>query len=136
MYVFSIQQVFDGGEGMYEDEQRANYLTTAGGRITCLRCLAKSSRTKQQCSKPALKASRTQKCGHHGGGTQSRVKHGLETLAARAERSHESAMLSSLEDAMVVLRMTNEPRTRGRKATGYRPVDTLADVVELIKRTK
>jgi hypothetical protein len=43
------------------------YLTTASSRINCLRCTAKSSCTKQQYGKPALKSSKTQKCGHHGG---------------------------------------------------------------------
>ncbi len=33
------------------------YLITAGGKIVCLRCTAKSKRTKLQCAKPALKAS-------------------------------------------------------------------------------
>ena len=112
------------------------YLVTAGGRITCLRCTAKSGRTKQQCRKPAIKASRTQKCGHHGGRPQPKVKHGLETLAARSERSQESAMLSALEDAMKVLGMTTSARTRGRKAKGYQPVRAMADVMRLIERTK
>ncbi len=112
------------------------HLVTAGGRITCLRCTAKSGRTKQQCRKPAIKASRTQKCSHHGGRPQPNVKHGLETLAARSERSQESAMLSALEDAMNVLGMTTSARTRGRKAKGYQPVRTTADVMRLIERTK
>ncbi|MFN5177251.1 HGGxSTG domain-containing protein [Limnohabitans sp.] len=43
------------------------YLITAGKKIKCLRCTARSSRTGLQCGKPALKASKTQKCGTHGG---------------------------------------------------------------------
>ena len=46
---------------------KAQYLQTAGGNITCLRCTAKSSRTKQQCGRPAIKTSRTQKCLAHEG---------------------------------------------------------------------
>ena len=42
-------------------------LLTAGGKISCLRCTAKSTRTKLQCGRPALKASKTQKCQFHGG---------------------------------------------------------------------
>jgi hypothetical protein len=45
----------------------SNELTTAGGRIKCLRCTAQSSRTKEQCARPALNSSRTQKCQFHGG---------------------------------------------------------------------
>jgi hypothetical protein len=46
---------------------KALYLVTAGGKIKCLRCTAKSSRTKQQCGRPALKSSKTIKCQFHGG---------------------------------------------------------------------
>ena len=42
------------------------FLTTAGGKITCLRCTAKSVRSGNQCLKPALKSSRTSKCKTHG----------------------------------------------------------------------
>ena len=48
-------------------ENLEKYLVTAGGRITCLRCTAMSKHTREQCRKPALRISRTQKCGHHGG---------------------------------------------------------------------
>ena len=40
---------------------------TAGGRIKCIRCKALSTLAKQQCGKPAIKSSKAQKCGHHGG---------------------------------------------------------------------
>ena len=117
------------------------YLTTAGGRITCLRCSAMSKRTKIQCAKPALKASRTQKCGHHGGrgsgpktaegrariGAAHRV-HGEESNERRAERSQASLRLAQLEDALHALAMTTASRTRGRKPSGYWPVKTLDDV--------
>jgi hypothetical protein len=46
---------------------KAQYLQTAGGKITCLRCTAQSSRTKLQCGRPAIKTSRTQKCLEHEG---------------------------------------------------------------------
>lgn len=48
------------------------YLVTAAGKITCLRCTAKSTRTKQQCGRPAIKTSRTQKCQYHGGRAHSK----------------------------------------------------------------
>ena len=40
-------------------------LTTAGGRITCLRCNAMSKRTKLQCGGPAMQGKT--KCRTHGG---------------------------------------------------------------------
>ena len=46
---------------------KQQYLITGGGKIVCLRCTAKSSRTKLQCGRPAIKTSRTQKCLAHGG---------------------------------------------------------------------
>ena len=46
---------------------KAKYLVTGGGKITCLRCTAKSTRTKLQCGRPAIKTSRTQKCLTHEG---------------------------------------------------------------------
>ena len=42
-------------------------LLTGRGKIQCLRCTAKSSRTGVQCGRPALKSSKTQKCQYHGG---------------------------------------------------------------------
>lgn len=122
------------------------HLSTAGGRICCLRCTAQSSRTKLQCGRPALKVSKTQKCQFHGGGQtsgkqteegRSRIaaahyKHGESTKAARSEYSKASATLNQLEEAMRVLGMTTAPRTRGRKPNGYRPVLTVADVQQLI----
>ena len=123
-----------------------NELTTAGGRIKCLRCTAQSSRTKQQCGRPALKTSKSQKCQFHGGGKTSGKQteegrqriakahtiHGESTKAARAEYSRASATLSKLEDAMHLLKMTTAPRTRGRKPNGYRPVRTVQDVLQMV----
>jgi hypothetical protein len=123
----------------------ARFLTTAGGSIRCLRCTAKSSRTKIQCGKPALKSSKTQKCGHHGGlstgpktaeGRQriadAQTVHGRETKAARLERSRGSLRLAQLEDAMHVLGMTSAKRTRGRKPNGYTPLRTIDDVCRVL----
>ena len=118
------------------------YLSTAGGRITCLRCTAKSVRSGNQCLKPALKSSRTQKCGHHGGRNKgpiteagkarsaaSHVKTGEFTKQAIRERSQKLAEMMQLEDAMHVLKMTTATRTRGRKPNGYKPLTTIKDVV-------
>lgn len=119
--------------------------TTANGKIQCLRCTAKSSRTGVQCGRPALKSSKTQKCQFHGGRStgpktadgKARIAaahtvHGQETNTARTERSAGSARLSRIEDAMYLLEMTAAPRTRGRKARGYVPVNTLDDVRQMV----
>ncbi len=116
-------------------------MTTANGKIQCLRCTANSSRTGLQCGRPAIKSSKTQKCQFHGGRStgpktaegKARIAaahtvHGQETNVARAERSAGSARLSRIEDAMYLLGMTAATRTRGRKARGYVPVKTLDDV--------
>ena len=122
-----------------------NSLLTAGGKIQCLRCTAKSSRTGVQCGRPALKSSKTQKCQYHSGrgsGPQTaegkariaaaHTVHGQETSAARADRSAGSARLSRIEDAMYLLDMTTAPRTRGRKARGYVPVKTHDDLRQMV----
>ena len=117
------------------------YLSTAGGRITCLRCTAKSVRSGGQCFKPALKSSRTQKCGHHGGRNKGPITEAGKARAAAAhvktgeytkqeirERSQKLAEMMQLEDACHVLGLTNAGRTRGRKPTGYVPLTTIKDV--------
>ena len=118
-------------------------LLTAGGRITCLRCTAKSVRSGQQCLKPSLKSSRTQKCTTHGGRNKgpvteagkarsaaAHVKTGEFTKQAIKERSHKLAEMMQLEDAMHILKMTTATRTRGRKPTGYVRLTTIKDVFE------
>ena len=116
------------------------FLLTAGGRITCLRCTAKSTRSGNQCLKPALKASRTQKCGHHGGrnkgpiteagGARSaaaNLKTGEYTKEAIQKRSRNLAELHQLEDVCSIGGLINGARTRGRKPLGYKPLKTAKD---------
>ena len=118
------------------------FLTTAGGRIRCLRCTAKSVRSSNQCLKPALKSSRTQKCGHHGGRNKgpitevgkarsaaAHVKTGEFTKSAIKERSQKLAEMMQLEDACRILKLTTATKTRGRKPTGYVPLTCIKDVV-------
>ena len=118
------------------------FLSTAGGRIKCLRCTAKSVRSGNQCLKPALKSSRTFKCTTHGGRNKgpttkagkarsaaAHVKTGEFTKQAIKERSQKLAEMMQLEDAMHVLKLTTATRTRGRKPTGYTPLATIKDVV-------
>ena len=124
---------------------KALYLVTAGGKIKCLRCTAKSSRTKQQCGRPALKSSKSQKCQFHGGRSSgpktpegkarisaSHTVHGEDSKSARTERSAASCRISRLEDAMHVLGMTDHTRSRGRKARDYVPVKTIDDVRQMM----
>lgn len=117
------------------------YLSTAGGRITCLRCTAKSVRSGNQCFKPAMKTSRTQKCAHHGGRNKgplteagkarsaaAHIKTGEFTKQAINERSQKLAEMMNLEDCLMVLKMTTATRTRGRKPNGYKRLSTIKDV--------
>ena len=121
------------------------FLITAGGKITCLRCTAMSKTTREQCRKPALKVSKTQKCQFHGGrGSgprtaegKARIRaahlvHGNETKAFRRERSQRAAELLQLEDVMHVARMTSAARTPGRKPTGYQRISTVAEARTLM----
>lgn len=74
------------------------FLTTAGGRITCLQCRAKSKRTLLQCRAPAMKGKEV--CRFHGGLStgptsvegkrrcaSAKTVHGTETRQIRAEVS-------------------------------------------------
>jgi len=118
----------------------AKWLTTAGGRIVCLRYVASSTRTKLQCARPALKSSKTNKCQFHGG-RRSRPKtqigsikiaiansrHGRETRALQAERSLHAVNLRMLEDVIHIASMTSTNKTAGRKPKAYKPICTLVD---------
>ena len=119
-------------------ENPTKYLVTAGGRITCLRCTAMSKHTREQCRKPALKISKTQKCPFHGGRGSgpktaegkarigaAHLVHGNETNQRKLERSEGSLRMSQLEDVMHAVGMTTATRTAGRKPAGYRPIRTL-----------
>lgn len=126
---------------------KETFLSTAGGRICCLRCTAQSTRTGQQCRRPALTLSTTQKCQFHGGRgsgpktalgiakiVASRTVHGQESRTAKAERSAASAHISQLEDAMHLLGMATGPRSRGRKARSYSRIKSIAEVHLMLKR--
>ena len=111
------------------------YLITAGGKIRCRRCKAQSSRTKLQCSKPALKGKAV--CQFHGGKStgprtkegKERIraahwKHGEETLEAKAERSAKSVMFKYLLDlGNHVGLFYKQLKTRGRPPSGYAQLD-------------
>ncbi len=123
---------------------KALYLVTAGGKIKCLRCTASSTRTKQQCGKPALKVSTTQKCQIHGGRPHSKktleaiaksnTRHGERTKEARAQFRKDAIFIRQLEAGMRLLKMIEGPRMRGRKPAGYTGVHSIEDVVSVLKR--
>jgi hypothetical protein len=130
-------------KGEWSADDKAMHLITAGGLIVCLRCTARSTRTKLQCGRPALERSLTQKCQFHGGRphtveTLKRISevntiHGEATKEAKEQYRHDSALMHELEDAIAVLRMGEGPRIRGRKPNGYKPVTTQDDVVRMIQ---
>ena len=99
---------------------------TAGGRITCLQCNAKSKRTGVQCRAPA--ATGKAKCRFHGGAStgpkpdlgrkhcaEAKTVHGRETRKARTERAEAMRRLRLLEDLGHLLGIMSGPKTRGRK---------------------
>lgn len=99
---------------------------TAGGRISCRQCNAKSKRTGIQCRAPASKGKT--KCRFHGGAStgpkteqgrqrcaEAKTIHGNETRKARKERSLAIAKLALLESVGFALGMMTGACTRGRK---------------------
>ncbi len=130
-------------EGQHGDRGYEQYLITAGGKIRCLRCTARSTRSKLQCSKPALKESAKQKCGHHGGRPHSadvlrriaeaNTLHGESTKAAKQQYRRDAVFIRQLEDAMHVLKMGEGPRMRGRKPAGYKGVYSTEDVMRMFR---
>ena len=135
----------DKASNKIDKSQYQTYITLGGGRISCLRCTAQSVRSGEQCGKPAMRSSKTQKCTHHGGRSKgattaegkqriidAHLKHGDSTRTAREEHSKASAHISMLEDCLHVLGMTTEKRLQGRKASGFRPLRTVEDVKRFI----
>ena len=135
----SVKQVNEG----YSAEGKAEYLQTAAGKITCLRCQAKSTRTKMQCGRPALTISSKQLCQYHGGRphtaetlkriSEANTLHGKSSKQAKEEYRHSLELIHELQDAMYVLKMGSGPKIRGPKPKGYKPVMTQADVVRMIQ---
>lgn len=116
-------------------------LVTAGGKVVCARCTAKSKRSGEQCKKPAMRGKAV--CDFHGGrstgpkteaGKASQrtavLKTGNYTKETMEDRARSIRTLHSLEDAMYVIKMTTMPRTRGRKPLGYVALKTVEDVVK------
>ncbi len=100
---------------------------TAGGRIQCAQCQAKSKRTGVQCRAPASKGKT--KCRFHGGKSTgpkteqgrkrcaaAKTVHGNETTEKRIERSEASARLAVLEIVGFDLGLMS-----GKRSSGPRP---------------
>jgi hypothetical protein len=130
---------------MHNLHEIESQITTAGGRIKCPRCTARSTRTKQQCGRPALKTSKTQKCQFHGGRStgpktaEGRLRislahmvHGQATKAVRQELSHKALKLAHLEDMLHLLKMTTARRSSGRRPTGYCPITTIEQARQFV----
>lgn len=99
---------------------------TAGGRIRCNQCQAKSKRTGQQCRAPASKGKT--KCRFHGANSTgartpegrarcaaAKTVHGFETRKLRVERAEGMRRLRDLEELGHRLGIMSGPRTPGRK---------------------
>ena len=98
----TVKQVKEGCSA----DGKANYLLTGGGNFTCLRCTAKSTRTKLQCGRPAIKTSRTQKCQYHGGRphtaetlkriSEANMLHGQATKQAKEQYRHSIELIQEV----------------------------------------
>ncbi len=117
------------------------YLIKANGKIKCLRCTAISSRSGEQCGRPALRSSRTQKCQFHGGGStgprtevgRERIRqihwiHGERSAAGMAQASRISVLIRSLADCVQVLWNVRVVDFRGRHPSKYKKLTTEDDV--------
>ena len=101
------------------------------------KCTAKSKRTGHPCNNPAAYGCRT--CRYHGarknivsGKDHVNFVHGRRTLEAQLEQSATSRRLQQLEDAMHVLGLTAAKRSRGRKALGYSPINSVEEIKKLL----
>lgn len=61
-------------------------------------------------------------------------KDGSRTLAAQKQSSEQTKRLQELEDAMHLLGMTTAKRSRGRKAKGYKKLNSVNEVKKVLNR--
>ncbi|MBU3606872.1 HGGxSTG domain-containing protein [Polynucleobacter nymphae] len=126
------------------------FMTTAGGKIRCRRCVGFSQRTQKQCNHPALKtsskSSKQARCKWHGGAStgplsekgieaikKANTKHGNFTKDAVEKTSQQDAMFRYLVDIGNYINMfTHKLKTRGRASKYYHPLD-LSDPEQLVK---
>ena len=109
---------------MSREEIRPSLLT-AGGKIVCARCTAKSKRTHKQCGAPAIRGKT--KCKFHGGRStgpktdegrarcaQAKTIHGQETRAKRLR--HQTVMREIKFYAYLLGISWQLPRIRGARS--------------------
>lgn len=121
-------------------------MLTAGGRLVCARCTAKSKRTGEQCGRPASKNSQSRVCHMHGGRGNSgpktpegkaraiaaHTKTGDCSQAVRDAHARASARLLRLEDASILLGLiTDTRRSPGRKPRFYEPIVDVAGLLQM-----
>jgi len=138
----SAQATENQSFGQYNSDGKVLYLLTGGGRISCLRCTASSTRTKNQCGRPALKTSTTQKCQFHGGRphssavlqriSEANVLHGQSTKESKKKYRQDSIFILQLEEAIHILKMGTGPKFRGRKPDGFKSILTKEDVLRVL----
>ena len=119
-------------------------LITAGGRVVCVRCAARSKRSQLQCGRPAMRGRTT--CNFHSGKGNSGPKtpegraksiaahttHGQTSRAAREAHARASARLLQLEDIGILLGIFNDTRrSPGRKPRFYEPILDLRGVLKM-----
>ena len=119
---------------MVQESRKSLAMLTAGGRITCRQCQAKSRRTQLQCQAPAIKGKNV--CRTHGGRStgpktpegrqrcaEAKTVHGKDTRAKRAQNAAASAKLNYLRDLGNLLGMfTGKTGWPGRNRTHTGPL--------------
>lgn len=126
--------------------KKTQKLSTAGGKIICNRCQAKSKRTHQQCSRPAMRGKNV--CNFHGGKStgpktaegkersrQAHIKTGICTAESRQRQLATMLHLAYIEDIMYEINITNAPKTRGPKPTGYIKYNSIDEIIQAIEET-
>lgn len=121
-------------------------LVTAGGKITCNRCQAKSKRTHQQCSRPAMRDKNV--CSNHGGKStgaktpegkersrQAHIKSGEYTQESRQRQLATMLNLAYLSDMAYKLNLISAPKTRGPKPSGYIKYNSVGEIIQAIEET-
>lgn len=119
---------------------------TAGGKIVCNRCQAKSKRTQQQCGRPAMRGKNV--CNFHGGKSsgpkttegkersrQAHIKTGGFTSESRQRQLATMLQLAYIEDMMYEINITSAPKTRGPKPAGYIKYNSVGEIIQAIKET-
>ena len=121
-------------------------MTTAGGRIVCRQCQAKSKRTRFQCKAPAMKGKNV--CRTHGGlssgpkteqGRQrcaeAKTIHGKDTRAKRAQNAVSATRLLLLRDLGLRIGLFGPEPTSwpGRKPKSFPFTETMS-IAELIEQ--